>query len=490
VRTTAVREPRTTRWRWGERFPFHVVMTTVIGLVVLIGAWQAILTLRSYKYLFALIVFGLAAIAYLMIPRKFNFFLYAIGFTLPFFVMVILLDRDKAVLALTGTTLTILGTAIVGFTTGMMGKPKIILEPRITFPALLFIGTCLLTLAVTTDKTLTLVCVIQELEMLFFFLVLVNAITDESRLVIFLRGLFLSLVIECGIYYMQNALGFSFDILGNKKFGGETDLESGRLGSQRGTWANAPATAALYFSLMTLMLTGLYLSKKKLPVRLQPLAGMMLSLSCLVLSTKRAAMSGFAIAILIMILLLPRFAPGALRKLVVVLGSLAIPFIVCLPVFILRAEANHEEAYEERANLTKVAWNMYHAHPALGVGFGTYDTVKREYLPPNWTGWLYKVHTRYLLILSETGTVGFAALIFLYLSILRTAYRGIARIASEYQPLQIGLVVGVVALLYEQVWDIFDSRQQGYLFWLITSLAVILPRIFPAEAPTRVSEAA
>src|SRR4030095_16392874 len=161
---------------------------------------------------------------------------------------------------------------------------------------------------------------------------------------------------------------------------------------------------------------------------------MMLGLSCLVLAAKRAAMSGFALAILIMVMLLPRFAPGALRKLAIVLGSLAIPFIVCLPVFILRAEANHESAYEERANLTKVAWNMYHAHPTLGVGFGTYDSVKREYLPPNWTGWLYKVHTRYLLILSETGTVGFAALIFLYLSIIRTAYRGITHIIPEFRP--------------------------------------------------------
>lgn len=490
MRTTAVREPRTAPSRWSQRFPFHVVMTTVIGLAVLIGAWQAILGLRSYKYLIALIVIGLAAIAFLMIPRKFSFFLYAIGFTLPFFVMVILLDRDKTILALTGTTLMMLGTAVVGFTTGVMGKPKIILEPRITFPMLFFIGTCLLTLAVTTDKTLTVICAIQEMEMLFFFLVLVNAITDEGRLVIFLKGLFLSLVIECGIYYMQNALGFSFDILGNMKSGGTTDLESGRLGSQRGTWANAPATAALYFSLMTLLLTGLYLSRKKLPVRLPPLVGMMLSLSCLVLSTKRAAMSGFSIALVVMICMLPRFAPGALRKLAIVLGSLAIPFIVCLPVFILRAEANHESAYEERANLTKVAWNMYHAHPVLGIGFGTYDSVKREYLPPGWTGWLYKVHTRYLLILSETGTVGFAALIFLYLSILRTAYRGITSVASAFQPLQIALMCGVVALLYEQVWDIFDSRQQGYLFWLITSLAVILPRVFPAEAPTRVSEAA
>ena len=72
---------------------------------------------------------------------------------------------------------------------------------------------------------------------------------------------------------------------------------------------------------------------------------------------------------------------------------------------------------------------------------------------------------------------------FLYLSILATAYRGITRVAKEFRALQISLVAGLVALFYEQVWDIFDSRQQGYLFWLVVSLAVILPRIFPAQAP-------
>ena len=239
---------------------------------------------------------------------------------------------------------------------------------------------------------------------------------------------------------------------------------------------------------MTLFLTGLYLSRKKLPVRLQPLAGMMLGLSCLVLSTKRAAMSGFALAVIVMVLMLPRFAPGALKKLAPVLGSLAIACLVCLPILLVRVESNHEEAYEERANLTKVAWNMYHAHPTLGVGFGTYDSVKREYLPPNWKGWLYKVHTRYLLILSETGAIGFAALVFLYLSILRTAYRGIGRVAPELRALQIALVACLVALLYEQVWDIFDSRQQGYLFWLVVALAVIFPRVFPAAVPARAPE--
>lgn len=484
MRTSAAREPKSLRWRWLERIhiPFHVVMTTLIGVVVLVGARDAILMLRSYKYLFALIVMALMGAVFLMIPRKFNFFLYSVGFTLPFYVQVILMERDRTILSVTGTTLMLAGISIVGLSTGMIGKPSLIWQPRVTLPMLIFIGTCILSFVATTDITLSIITLIQEVEMLLLFLILVNAITDMPRLTIFLRGLCLSFVIECGIYYIQNVLGYSFDILGNRKFSGATDLETGQLGSQRGTWATAPATAALYFSQMTLILTGLYLSKSKLPVRLKPLLGMMLGLSCLILSTKRAAMSGFALAVIVMLFLLPRHAPGAIRKLAIVLGSLAIPFIAFLPIFLARAEANHESAYEERANLTKVAWNMYHAHPVVGVGFGTYDSVKRDYLPPDWKGWLYTVHTRYLLILSETGAIGFAAMILLYLSILRVAHRGIGTIASEYRPLQITLVCGLVAMFWEQVWDIFNSKQQGYLFWLITSLAVILPRVLPAES--------
>ena len=193
-------------------------------------------------------------------------------------------------------------------------------------------------------------------------------------------------------------------------------------------------------------------------------------------------MAGFAIAVLVIIVLLSCHAPGALRKLLPVLGCLALAFLLCLPVFLLRASEDHGAAYEERANLTRVAWNMYHAHPVAGVGFGTYDSVKRLYLPPDWSGWLYTVHTRYLLILSETGAVGFATLIAVYLAVLVVAYRGIWQIAPEFRPLQVCLVAGLVAVYWEQVWDIFNSRQQGYLYWFMVALAVALPRAL-APAP-------
>ncbi len=457
----------------------HVVMTVAVAFVLLVAGAGAALNLRSPKYVGAVIVVSLAGAVFLALPKKYNFFLYAAGFTMPYFVEFILVQRDRAILAVTGTILVIGILAIVGAATGTMTRSTLTLVPGVSVSVLILIMAWMLSLVNTTDRTLTLISLLQEVEMLFIFLVLVNAMKDREHAIIFLRGLFLGFAIQCVIYVIQNAIGLSFDIVGNTQYTGATDLEAGRIGSQRGTFANAPATAALYFSLMTLALTGLYLSRERLPIRLMPLVGMMMGLGCLVLSAKRAPMSGFALALVVMVALLPRHAPGALPRLLPVVVSLALAFLVCLPVFVLRANANHEAALEERTNLTRVAWNMYDAHPLVGVGLGTYDSVKRDYLPPDWSGWLYTVHTRYLLILAETGAVGFVALLLLYLMVLREAYRGIRSIAPEFRALQVSLVAGLVAIYWEQLWDIFNSRQQAYLFWFTAALAVALPRALP-----------
>jgi len=455
---------------------FHVVMTATAALALLVAGAGAALSLRSPKYIGAVIVVSLAGAVFLALPRKYNFFLYAAGFTMPYFVEIILLERDRVTLTVTGTSLVIAILAIVGAATGHLTRSTITLQPGITIAVLIFLGAGMLSLVNTSDQTLTLMSILQEVEMLLIFLVLVNSMQDREHAIVFLRGLFLGFAIQCVIYIIQNAVGRSFDILGNTQYTGATDVESGRIESQRGTFANAPATAALYFSLMTVMLTGLYLSWERLSIRLMPILGMMMGLGCLVLSAKRAPMSGFALALVVMAALLPRHAPGALRKLMPVVVSLGLAFLLCLPVFLLRANADHEAALEERANLKRVAWNMYDAHPLVGVGFGNYDSVKRDYLPPDWTGWLYTVHTRYLLILAETGTVGFVALLLVYFMVLRAAYLGIRRIAPEFRPLQVSLVAGLVAIYWEQLWDIFNSRQQGYLFWFTAALAVALPR--------------
>jgi O-antigen ligase len=480
VGTLPIRRHAWGRWLHRLRLPFPTAVTILAALALLLFGYGAILNLRSIKYLVALIGLGLIGCAFLILPRKFNFFLYALSFTLPFFVQFSIVERDRMVWALTGTVLSALVVSIVGLVTGAIDKSRLSLEPGITIPFVVFILACLTSGINTTDYTLTFIGITQELEMLFLFLVLINVVTDEERAVIFLRGLYLAFVLECLIYYAQNLLGFSFDLVGNTKFVGATDVEAGRIGSQRGTFAAAPAAAALYFSVLTLSLTGLYLSRRKLALRVKPMLGMALGGSCLILAAKRAPMSGFLLAILAMLLLISIWAHWAVRRLAAVVATLAIPFLIFLPIFLLRASADHEAAYEERINLTRISWNMVKAHPFLGVGYGTYDTMKRAFLPPEWKGWIYTVHNHYLLVLSEAGMLGFATLCILHLCVLRGAYRGIRKIASEFRPFQIAVVAGLLAMFWEQNWDIFNSRPQNYLFWLFAAMGVLLPRVFPA----------
>ena len=207
-----------------------------------------------------------------------------------------------------------------------------------------------------------------------------------------------------------------------------------------------------------------------------------MGMGCLVLAAKRAPLAGFVLALTTMCVLLPRYSPGAVRRLASVLAILAFPVLLLLPVLLVRAGADHRADYEERKNLTKVAWTMYREHPVAGVGIGTYDSVKRSYLPPGWSGWLSTVHNRYLLTLAETGTVGLASLLILFGMILATAYRGIQRIDPLYRPFQIALVAAMIAVFWEMAWDIFLDRQHGYLFWILTALVVIVPRAL-AKSP-------
>jgi O-antigen ligase len=475
---TRSKVPRTGRSYFGP------ILTGIIALVLLQTMAQILIRSRSIKYPVALILVGVIASIFLAMRGRHSVLLCALGFSLPLYVEVILLERSVN-LAITGTFLTAIVMLVAGFWNGGIPRDSFLLVPQVSLPVLLFIAAGFLTLVNSSDMTGTMISISQEVEMLIVFLALVNSIRDESDLRAFLGGLYFSLALECILYVIQNFLGFSFDIVGNRRMVGASDLEEGLLRSQRGTLGAGPIITGMYFGVMALTLIGAHLCRKKLRFGLHPFLGMMISMACLILTAKRSPWGGFALGILTILFLVVMFARGALPRLGRVLTILAVPVLVLLPIILVRAQADHESDYEERVNLTRIAWRMHDAHPWVGVGFGTYNDVKRLYLPENWVGWVYTVHNRYLMIMAETGIIGVSCLLIVYLLILRQAWHGIRATDSDHRPFQIGLFAALIAIYWQMLWEICDSRQAYYIYWFIAALAIVVPRIFAEKAPAR-----
>jgi len=91
--------------------------------------------------------------------------------------------------------------------------------------------------------------------------------------------------------------------------------------------------------------------------------------------------------------------------------------IILILVFYLFPHFSTNEAFSQRMQLMKAALLMIKVSPLSGVGLNNFIVRLPEFWPvTGFTYWLQPVHNLYLLVLSETGVVGF--LIFLWFLIL------------------------------------------------------------------------
>ena len=91
--------------------------------------------------------------------------------------------------------------------------------------------------------------------------------------------------------------------------------------------------------------------------------------------------------------------------------------ILLILAFYLLPHFSTNEAFSQRMQLMKAALLMIKVSPLSGVGLNNFIVRLPEFWPvTGFTYWLQPVHNLYLLLLSETGAVGF--LIFLWLLIL------------------------------------------------------------------------
>jgi O-antigen ligase len=128
---------------------------------------------------------------------------------------------------------------------------------------------------------------------------------------------------------------------------------------------------------------------------------------------------------------------------------------------------------ESRLALWGAAGMMFLGHPILGVGFGNYRSLYGDYIPGARPDDL-DAHNLYLEFLSETGLIGFCVFLVLMFAFARMAWKLAGRSDPFERIVGIGMGGALAATLIHGVVDyIFNgSPQSGGLLWTVLALGV------------------
>lgn len=329
-----------------------------------------------------------------------------------------------------------------------------------------------LTIFFTPERSLAAFYVFEQAQFYVVFLAIVNGIVAWREARIVANLLSLTLATQSAVYILQNILGFSFTLTG------EIETASGPLLRAGGTIAEHPAQYANFITPLLLMTIARLLVGRERRGRLWLTAAAGLGVAALILTFTRAAWSAFFVGfavLIVMALAARRLRPTRFAFIAMIVAAAA---VVLWPLIGIRSADSLVEAYQERFNLMRVAWNVIADNPVLGVGAGAYGHVFLDYVPADMPKgqWLFVVHNVYLLKWAEMGIVGVLSFLSIWAVALRQARS--YRLAEDeaLQTLRCGWPAAVAALLWQMNWDTHLGFQTSALFWTVVGLGASVRR--------------
>lgn len=110
-------------------------------------------------------------------------------------------------------------------------------------------------------------------------------------------------------------------------------------------------------------------------------------------------------------------------------------------------------AVVERMAHWQAALDMWENHPLLGVGIGNYAVAYPDYALPRWDDPLGHAHNYYLNVAAETGFIGLAAYLILWLAAFWQSWRAVRVSRGVWQSIAAGLLGMIVALSAHNMFD-------------------------------------
>jgi O-antigen ligase len=134
----------------------------------------------------------------------------------------------------------------------------------------------------------------------------------------------------------------------------------------------------------------------------------------------------------------------------------------------------------------KLAALIIEDHPLLGAGANNFPVAMQDYITRGFAGeFIYSVHNKYLLVLSETGPGGLLAFLWFLLAMVRRGIRCWRFKDPLISPLSLGCVAAVTGTMLHMFVDIFRGEPIMQLLCVISALLAALERMATAPYPAR-----
>lgn len=356
---------------------------------------------------------------------------------------------------------------------------------RASLPLIVYVGITALSIAAAADRALAAYEVVLLVQTLLLFVYVAGSIRTRDDIRFVVAALVTCLLFESALTLVLPYIG-SQSIIGIRTYA-QADHLAGASTSRFGGTIGSPNTAAAFFSLLIAPAVALVAS----PVSRR---------------TKKIAVAAVPLATLALILTLSR---GGWIALIVSFGFLTIAgmrrrwispkvpiaFAIALTVVVLplagnlatRITGSDQGSAAGRIPLIHLAATVIRDHPLLGVGANNLGLVFPKYAGPQYDqDWIFTVHNKYLLVWAEAGIGALAAFLWFLVSTLRRGWRLWRGNDPLRGPIALGLTAGIIGQMVHMNVDIFQSRPQVQLLWLLAALLVAMEHVEEPSEDERV----
>lgn len=329
-------------------------------------------------------------------------------------------------------------------------------------------------LFVSSHLQLSLYQVFMMLEMFFLYLYLAANLTSRSEIIAILRLILIGGIIE-GVYLLVVAsVGHEFAVvraMGFKSVIFPPDTPGGKF--RYGGTVGSPNDAAAYFAVVILVA---FAARYLIPIqRLRRLTipALILAFAALVFTFSRGGWIEVVLSAGILIAATWMRTGVTLRR-IAMLGVAVC--VIGIALYIPNPLSNRftgpdNGSAQARIPLMHLAEAIIAANPVLGVGANNFAAVMSHYEGPEFRyAWLYTVHNQFLLVWSETGTIGLLAFLWIFGDLIRRGWRLWNSRDELFAPMGLAIVAIICGFMSHMLVDLFSGRPMIQFVWVFAAV--------------------